>query len=116
MGLLKEDCPVTYRTDANGKRVKIPCGSSYRLGRNGHGTIIKAGDTAKEDELGQMHSVPPCQHLKAGTNKKAIPVCPGEATTEKNGQIMSRKKKIQNESRRLSCWELLHRTKFLAEG
>jgi hypothetical protein len=109
--VLREDCPVTYRTDATGKRVKIPCGAGYRQGKNGLGVVIKAGDTAKEDETGQMHSVPPCQHLKAGSNKKAIPVCPGEPTYEKNGQIISRKKKVKTESRRLSCLGLLRVTR-----
>jgi len=113
--LLEEDCPSTYRTDATGKRIKIPCGSGYRQGKNGRGVVIKAGDSAKEDATGQMHSVPPCQNLKSGSNKKAIPVCPGESTYEKNGQIMKRKKPT-NESHRFSCWELLRRMQILANG
>ena len=112
--VLREDCPSTYRNDGTGKRIKIPCGAGYREGKNKSGVVIKAGDSAKEDETGQMHSVPPCNRLKAGSNKKAIPVCPGEATIEKNGQIMKRKKP-KNESRRLSCLELLQRMKILAE-
>lgn len=112
---IPESCRSTFRTDGTGKRIKIPCGAGYRQGKNKRGVVIKPGDSAKEDEVGQMHSVPPCQHLKAGANKKAISVCPGDSTTEKNGQIMSRKKP-KLESRRLSCLELLQKMRWLAEG
>lgn len=116
ISLLEEDCPVSYRTDGTGKRIKIPCGAGYRQGKNKRGVVIKPGDTAKEDEVGQMHSVPPCHHLKAGSNKKAIPVCPGESTSEKNGQIVVNRKKPKMESRKLSCLELLRLAKLWAEG
>ena len=117
MELLREDAPVTYRTDGAGKRFKMPCGSPYRQGKNKRGAIIKPGHTAREDETGQMHSVlAPCERLKAGANKKAIPVCPGDSTTEKNGQIMKRPKKLRKESSKISFDELYDRMIYLRNG
>ena len=111
--VLRENCPVSYRIDPVTKKpVKVPCGSHVRAGSNKRLAVIQPGDTPRQDETGQMHSVPPCQRLKAGANKKAIPVCSGEATTEKNGQITKRIKP-KNESRSITLTQLFDRVESL---
>jgi hypothetical protein len=119
MELLGEDeepCRGTIRTDKLGNRVAIPYGGTMQTGSNGRGVPIPKGFTATEDDVGQMHAIPPGKILKIGRNGHGVVICPGESTSEKSGQIVINHKKTKNESRRLSCLELLQRTKFLVEG
>lgn len=112
----EEPCRGTIRTDKLGNRVAIPYGGTMQTGKNGRGVAIPKGFTAKEDDTGQMHAIPPGKILKAGRDGRGIVICPGEPTSEKSGQIVVNRKKTKNESRRLSCLELLQRTKFLVVG
>ena len=112
----EEKCRSSFRTDKLGNRVEVPYGGSYYAGKNGRGIGIRKGNTAKEDATGQAHELAPGQVLKVGSNGKGVPICPGESTSEKNGQIVVNRKKPKMESRRLSCLELLRWGKFLAEG
>lgn len=111
-----ESCRSTFRTDKLGNRVEVPHGGSYVVGKNGRGKGIRKGNTAKEDNTGQYHDIPPGHVLKTGSNGKGVVVCPGDYTSEKKGQVVVNRKKTKNESRKLSCLELLQRIKFLAEG
>lgn len=113
--ILRESCRSSFRTDKLGKRVEVPYGGSYAVGRNGRGKGIRKGNTAKEDSTGQVHDLPPGHVLKSGSNGKGVSVCPSEPTYEKDGQLKTRKKKIQSESRRPSCLELLSGLKKWAE-
>lgn len=64
-----------------------------------------------EDKTGQVHDVPPGHVLKIGSNGKGVVACPGDSTSEKNGQIVvNRKKKPITESRGPTCLELLSST------
>jgi hypothetical protein len=114
--ILENSCRSTFRSDMLGNRVEVPYGGTYAVGKNGRGKGIRKGNTAKEDATGQVHDLPPGHVLKAGSNGKGVVICPGEPTSEKKGQIVVNRKKTKNESRRLSCLELLQRMKFLVEG
>lgn len=107
----QDHCPTTTRIDGTGRRVKLQCGDKFAQGSNQIGVVIKPGHSAKEDETGQMVSVGPCQHLKAGKNKKAIAVCSGEPTEETNGQIRKRTHKSNN---RLTFEEMFQRVLEIA--
>lgn len=111
-----ESCRSTFRTDKTGKRVQVPYGGTYAVGKNGRGKGIRKGNTAKEDATGQVHDMPPGHVLKSGPNGKGVVACASDSTSIKNGQIKVNRKKTKNESRRLSCLELLKMTKLWAEG
>src|SRR6478609_9455661 len=89
----EEPCRSTFRTDKLGNRVAIPFGGTYSVGKNGRGVGIPKGHTAREDNTGQMHDIPPGFVLKIGANGKGVVVCPTQATSEKNGQIVVNRKK-----------------------
>ena len=114
--VLPESCRSTFRTDKLGNRVEVPYGGTYHVGRNGKGKGIRKGNTAKVDATGQVHDLKPGEVLKSGSNGKGVPICPGESTSQKKGQIVVNRKKPKLESSRLSCLTLLQRMKFLAEG
>lgn len=113
---MEESCRSTFRTDKLGNRVEVPYAGTYAVGKNGRGKGIRKGNTAKEDATGQVHDLAPGEVLKVGSNGSGTAICPGESTTEKKGQIVVNRKKIKTESRQLSCYELLQRMKFWAEG
>lgn len=114
--ILQESCRSTFHTDKLGKRVEVPYGGSYAVGKNGKGKGIRKGNTAKEDATGQMIELPPGYVLKVGANGSGIAICPSDPTYEVGGQIKTRKKEIKTESRRPSSLDLLRGLKKWAES
>lgn len=108
----EEQCGSMVRFDRLGNRVLVPAGGTLQTGRNGRGVAIPKGFIAREDYVGQMHAIPPGKILKIGKNGSGVVVCPGEATTQKKGQIVVHRKNPNNESHKPSCLELLQWTQM----
>jgi hypothetical protein len=68
---------------------------------------IPKGFTAREDDVGQMHAIPPGKILKIGKNGSEIADCPAENASENKFIITFDRRDSKKEPRGLPCLKLL---------